>query len=728
MVETGSREQLTFEVKGLDCPDCALSFEKAVQQLPGIASAHLVYPTSKLFVSGDHQQLSIAALHKLAGTMGYEVVHDGEPAAEAKGLVAWLRAREKVLSPVVGGVLLLAGALLSLLGAPPLTTQLVLGASIVLAGYPMARAGWIGAVKGHTLDINALMTIAAIGAMAVGQFTEGAVTVFLFSVGEAMERYSADRARGAIRALMNLAPQKATVLSPTGEHSVAVQEIHVGDRIVVRPGDRLPMDGRVIEGRSAIDQAPVTGESLPVDVSPGDEVFAGTLNGRGALVVEVTRRAEDNTIARIIRMVEDAQTRRAPVERFVDRFAKIYTPIVIGLAVLIASVPPLLGLGAFSVWFYRALVLLVIACPCALVISTPVTIVSALARAARAGVLIKGGRYLEQMATLRAIAFDKTGTLTVGRPVVVGGGCELGDDLRGECDDCRELVAKAAAVEARSEHALAQAITQYADQLGVSRRYEPATMVGALPGLGVQGQVDGHQVSVGSVAYCEATVGAEDPLCTAAREAEGGGHTVLVIQDACCDVRCFLVVSDALRPETAPALRALREAGVAHTAMLTGDNASVARTIADQAGIEDVRAGLLPGDKVYAVDELQALHDGKVGMVGDGVNDAPALARATVGIAMGAAGSDVALETADVALMTSDLNRVPFVIALSRKALRIIRANITLALVTKAAFVILAALGLASLWMAVLADVGVSLIVSANGMRMLRFRAKEHTI
>ena len=502
---------------------------------------------------------------------------------------------------------------------------------------------------------------------------------------------------------------------------MSVAALRIGDHILVRPGERLPMDGRVLEGRSAINQAPITGESLPVERGVGDEVFAGTVNGNGALTVEVTHLAANTTLARIMRLVEEAQAQRAPAQRFVDRFARVYTPIVIGLAVGVATLPPLLGLGAFGNWFYRALVLLVIACPCALVISTPITIVSALARAARSGVLIKGGRHLEQLASLRVIAFDKTGTLTRGEPYVVGGGCELHPESL-QCSTCDDLVAKAAAVEGRSEHALARAVTQHAEAQGLRTRYAPGENVVTTTGMGIEGLVEGHNVTVGSLAFCRLPDGAPaDALCAAVNEAERLGHTVLVIQDACCSTRCYLTVSDTLRSGVPQVLREVKRAGIKHTVMLTGDNAHIAAATGEKAGIDEVRAGLLPEDKVRAVEEMRMRY-GQVAMVGDGVNDAPAMAKASLGIAMGAAGTDTALETADIALMGDDLSRLPFAIRLSRSTLNTVRANIVVALALKALFLALAVGGVATLWMAVLADTGASLLVSLNGLRMLAFR------
>jgi Cd2+/Zn2+-exporting ATPase len=503
---------------------------------------------------------------------------------------------------------------------------------------------------------------------------------------------------------------------------VPIEALQVDDHILVRPGERLPMDGKIVEGQSAINQAPVTGESLPVDKSVGDEVYAGTVNGGGALIVQVTRLASDNTLARLIQMVQEAQAQRAPSQRFVDRFARVYTPIVVGVATLVAIAPPLLGWGTFTDWLYRSLVLLIISCPCALVISTPVTVVSAIARAARSGVLIKGGAYLEQMGAIRVIAFDKTGTLTRGEPQVVD--CQCGEAVPDEtqtCLDCLDLLAKAAAVESRSEHPLARAIVRHAQALGVEARYSPAQTVTATAGLGIEGQVDGHLISVGNHAFIHRNGNPENDLCGAIRAAEQDGHTILVIEDQCCDLRGYVAVSDTPRPGVDRVMADLKRAGIQRTVMLTGDNERTARQIAAEVGVDEFRARLLPEDKVLAVEELQARH-GRLAMVGDGVNDAPAMARATIGIAMGAAGTDAALETADIALMADDLSRLPFTIGLSRKALRVIQANIGLSLAIKGLFLVLAVAGAATLWMAVFADMGMSLLVTLNGLRMLAYK------
>jgi Cd2+/Zn2+-exporting ATPase len=574
------------------------------------------------------------------------------------------------------------------------------------------------------------MTIAAVGSIFVGEWAEGAVAIFLFSLGNTLEGYTMDRARSAIRKLMDLSPRRATLLRGEREELVAVEDLRVDDRILVRPGERIPMDGLVLTGVSAVNQAPITGESLPADKAPGSQVYAGTINGQGALTVGVSRLVGDNTIARIIKLVEEAQSQKAPSQRFVDRFAKVYTPAVIAVAAGVALLPPLVGwlsgsaaLGPLlNQWVYRALVLLVIACPCALVISTPVSIVSAIASAARAGVLIKGGAYLEALAGLKVLAFDKTGTLTEGRPRVVEVRCL--DHPEGlawaECPRCREMVAAAAALERFSEHPLAQAVIQAAGEQGLLSPLAAQAVV-AVAGRGVRGRLNGHGLTVGTHSYIheDHPEHVEGPLCEAVHAAQAAGQTVMVVRDDCCGVRGYIAVADKLRAGVAAVMSDLDRLGIEHKVMLTGDNEATAKGIAAAAGIDEVRAGLLPADKLAAVDALLARY-GAVAMVGDGVNDAPALARATVGIAMGAAGTDVALETADVALMSDDLAKLPSALRLSRRTRAIIAQNVALSLGIKAVFLALALAGAATLWMAVFADMGASLIVTLNGMRLLR--------
>jgi Cd2+/Zn2+-exporting ATPase len=711
-------QSISLSIKGLDCAECARTLEQGVAKLDGIRHAEVNFTLARLTLDFDPQEIGERAVVARVRELGYDVE---TPERERRGLWTGLRRRQSEVLASIAGLLIAAALILQAAGAPEVVGHILYVIATLAAGYQGARAAWVALRTVRTLDMNVLMTLAAIGALAIGEYAEGAVVTFLFALGNLLEGYTLDRARNAIRALMDITPLQATRLTAAGEESVRVEALAIGDRIVVRPGERIPMDGRVLQGSSAVNQAPITGESLPVDKAPDDEVFAGTVNGSGALTIEVTHLAEDNTLARIIQMVEEAQAQKAPSQRFVDRFARVYTPVVVVGALLIAVVPPLVEMGKFVDWLYRALVLLVIACPCALVISTPVTIVSGIARAARVGVLIKGGAHLEQAGALRVIAFDKTGTLTQGRPVVIAGRCGDHDDGANpsECPGCRDLLAMAAAVEARSEHPLARAVVEQARAFGVDTAYAPAEAVEALAGLGVRGRVDGHDVTVGSHGHIHGENHIES-FCDEVAEATARGQTIVMIKDACCGRQGYVAVADALR-ETAPhVIDELRKAGIQRTVMLTGDNEDAARAIAAQVGVDEFRAGLLPEQKVEAVEGLLSQY-GQVAMVGDGINDAPALARASVGIVMGAAGSDAALETADIALMGDDLTKLPFTMRLSRRALSIIRQNIAFSLIIKAVFLAMALAGAATLWMAVFADMGASLLVTLNGMRVLGY-------
>jgi Cd2+/Zn2+-exporting ATPase len=541
--------------------------------------------------------------------------------------------------------------------------------------------------------------------------------VFLFAVAQALEARTLERARAAIRGLMDLTPADALLRDGHGERRVPVDDIRVGAVIVVRPGEKIPLDGRVTAGFSEVNQAPVTGESLPAEKAPGDGVFAGTINGRGALEIEVTKLRRDTTLARIIHLVERAQAQRAPSQALVERFARIYTPAVIVLAILVAVVPPLVVHGpaaaghyaVWDTWLYRALVLLVVSCPCALVISTPVSIVAALAGAARKGVLIKGGAHLERLSRVRCIAFDKTGTLTRGKPEVV-------DVVALNGGRTSAVVGLAASIEQRSTHPIAQAIVDHAMTENISSA--AADGVTSLSGRGTEGSVDGRRVLLGSHRLFE-----ERQLCSPALHdrvdaVNASGRTaVLVAHDE--QPIGIIAVADRSRDTGKAAIEMLRQQGVEWIAMLTGDGAGTARAIGSELGVDEVRAELLPEDKVTAIRELRAKH-GTVAMVGDGVNDAPALALADVGIAMGAAGSDAALETADVALMADDLLRIPYTLRLSRATVRNIKTNLAISIAMKAGFVIAAIAGVATLWVAVLADTGASVIVIANALRLLR--------
>ena len=577
------------------------------------------------------------------------------------------------------------------------------------------------------------MTIAAIGALFIGAYTEAGMVMVLFALGEALEGYTSERARASIASLMEVVPQTALRLEEENtdrrEVHVNVADLQVGDVIIVQPGERIPMDGRVREGTSSVNQAAITGESALLEKHAGEEVFAGSINGAGALIIEVTSLAEENTISRVVKLVQEAQKKQAPAQRFIDQFARWYTPLVVVLAAMVAVLPPLC-LGSRSLtppdgvhgWLYRGLTLLVISCPCALVISTPVTIISAISSAAKAGVLFKGGLHLERLSKARVFAFDKTGTLTIGRPVVIAARSSEHRNfspIEDGCDDCSDLVALAHAVERRSTHPLALAVAEAAHSLGVAERYEAATEVTALEGRGISGLVAGKQVQIGSHRLMDEGIQHSSEDCDDLRQSEQEGSSQLHIAlDG--TLQGSLLATDRVRPSSRQVLAELEQLGIQHTIMLTGDHPAAAQQIAAEVGVSDYRAGLLPEDKVNAVAALQKRY-GTVVMVGDGINDAPALALADIGIAIGGAHSSAqAIETADVTLMQADLAQLPFALRLSRRAMNTIRFNIGFAIAIKAVFMVLATAGLSSMWMAVMADMGISILVTLNGMRLLR--------
>lgn len=576
----------------------------------------------------------------------------------------------------------------------------------VVGGWSNYRKA-IRAIPRRDLNMSVLMSFAVIGAIAIGEFEEAGVVAFLFAVSEMLEGWTMDRARRSIRELMDIAPKTARVERDGTVADLSVEDVRIGDIMHVRPGEKLAMDGVVASGSSSINQAAITGESIPVEKTVGDEVFAGTLNVQGLLRVEVTKRVEDTTIARIIHMVEDAQAHRAPSQAFVERFAAVYTPVVIGLAAGIALLPPLLAGQPWEPWIYRGLALLVVSCPCALVVSTPVAIVSAISNAAKRGVLIKGGVYLEEMGSVSAIAFDKTGTLTIGEPAVTDV-VVLRDGVT-----VASVLADAAAIERHSEHPLAKAVLEEAirEEMVVAESHGFEATFGA----GAAATVSGRRLRIGSLKLLPEVT---DDVRTSVVAIEGEGKTVLLLGDEDGPYG-LIAVADQVRADAPTVVADLRKAGVEHAVILTGDNERVAASVADKVGADRFEASLLPQDKVGAVKTLLADY-GKVAMVGDGINDAPALATATVGIAMGGAGSDTALETADIALLSDDLGQLPFTVSLSRAALNTIRVNIAFSLGIKLIAVLAVFPGWLTLWLAILADMGASVLVTLNGIRLLR--------
>jgi Cd2+/Zn2+-exporting ATPase len=608
---------------------------------------------------------------------------------------------------ISGGAALAAEVLYWLHGGNHWSVMVLALAAIFTGGLPTYKKGWI-ALKSRNLNMNALMSFAVTGAMLIGHWPEAAMVMVLFALAEVIEAKSLDRARNAIRGLLDLAPEQATVQQPDGAwRELDAQQVAIGSRVRIKPGERIALDGEVLDGRSTVNQAPITGESLPVEKAPGDPVFAGTINESGSFEYRVTALASNSTLARIIHAVEAAQGSRAPTQRFVDQFARWYTPIVFGVAIAVALLPPLVVGAAWLDWIYRALVLLVIACPCALVISTPVSIVSGLAAATRHGILIKGGVYLEEGRKLQWLALDKTGTVTHGKPAQTDF-VALG---KTSPDDSRRL---AASLAARSDHPVSKAVAQAASADCVALR--EVAEFSALPGRGVRGSIDGAIYHLGNHRML-GELGCGTPQLEqriAALESEGKTVVALVGPDG---VRAVIAVADTIKDSSRHAIADLHALGI-KTMMLTGDNPHTAQAIAAQAGIDRVHGNLLPEDKEREVEQLT--RRGKAGMVGDGINDAPALARADIGFAMGAAGTDTAIETADVALMDDDLRKIPTFVRLSRATAQVLTQNIVLALGIKAVFLVLTFTGHATMWMAVFADMGASLMVVANGLRLLR--------
>lgn len=692
----------TFTVEGMDCREEVVLIERRFKHLAGLEGFNADVMARRLHVRYDAAKLSTAAIAAAIADAGMRAwLEHEEPVVTADPKASRRRAMQLGIAALSFG-----GGLLASSVAPSWLPPALFGLCVLVAAPAPARKA-IRAIRARTLDIHVLMLCAAAGAIALGQWSEAAAVVFLFAVAQALEARTLERARYAVRALMDLAPAHVTVRAGVTESTEPIDRVMTGSIIVVRPGDKIPLDGEVVAGQSAVNQAPVTGESLPIDKAVGDEVFAGTINGRGALEVRVTRRRRDSTLARIIHLVEQAQAQRAPAQAFVERFARVYTPLVLTLSALVAVVPFLMGWD-WHVWSYRALVLLVVSCPCALVISTPVSVVAALAGAARRGVLVKGGVHLERAAGVRCVAFDKTGTLTRGAPEVV--------DVVPFGVSRHELLSVAAAIERRSEHPIARTIVAYALAAGVPQR--AAEDVHSLPGRGAEGTLDHVPVLAGNHRFVE-----ERGLCTPQgheevnRVAAAGQTPVLVARQG--SLMGLIAVSDRPRPAARDTVDLLRRQGIEHVVMLTGDSVHTARAVAAEVGIDEFHAELMPEDKVAAVDDLRRRYR-SVAMVGDGVNDAPALAAADVGMAMGAVGSDAALETADIALMADELLRVPYALRLSRATVRNIKVNLAISLVLKLAFVAAAVAGVATLWMAVLADTGASVIVIVNALRLLK--------
>ncbi|MDY6846824.1 MAG: cation-translocating P-type ATPase [Chloroflexota bacterium] len=722
-------DEKQYKITGLDCVDCAKGLENSVAHLAFVEEAKLNFFDGILTVRGDVDQ---GQLRKLVSSLGYRV-DEGDsseipPEDEPNALVGFWRyllGQVETQLALIAGVIVVLSLILNSLGGPLwLVIGLQIGA-LALAGWPIARNGLVTLWINHTFNINFLMTIAGIGAVVIGEYAEAAALILLFDLAEALEGFTNTRARRTLSGLTSLTPTHALRMDDGHESHIPVEELSIGDRILVRPGDRIPIDGVIMEGESDINQASVTGESIPVWKAVGDDVFSGSVNGNGRLILEVTHLAADSTLHRIIEMVTKAQSRQSRSQKFIDKFAKYYTPAMVVLAILIASIPPLFfGEPLLNLpdgtqgWLHRALVLLVISCPCALVISTPVTMVASLVSAVKEGVLFKGGIFIEALSQVRVFAFDKTGTLTQGEPEVVECrdiSCEGG----GGCEACDDLIALAYALERYSAHPLAQAIESEAEWRGVTDVYPPAKNLITRGGLGLEGEINGQKMTIGNLRLFEEEHHIPPNVYDWVADAQSHGKTAMLV----CDgerVRGFIAVADTLRDESMSVVRALNDMGK-HTIMLTGDNATVAGVVGDDVGLEDVQSNLLPGDKQGVVEILREKY-GAVAMVGDGINDAPALASADLGIAMGGSDNAQAMETADVVLMADGIQKLPFAIKLSNFANQLVKQNIGFSLGSKLLVAVIAIFGYAPLWLAVLADMGVSLVVTLNGLRAMRFK------
>jgi len=719
MTDSGAGRTVDFVVPEMDCSSCAGKVESAASRVEGVESVEPEPTTGVARVTFTDESGSVENVRDAVEGAGYAVesTRDEGDSGVSVPDPAEVWTSPRAMKTWTGAVFLVAGLLLEFaltawnveLGAAVGRTfhaaDVALLAAVVASGLPVVRGGYYSA-RNLSLDIDLLMGVAIVAATGVGYYEEAATLAVLFSIAELLETYSMDRARDSLRELMELSPDEATVKRAGGEETVPVDALSVGDVMVVRPGEKVSTDGVVVAGESAVDESPITGESVPVEKTEGDEVYAGSVVEGGYLEVEVTSSAGDSTLARIVELVQGAQAEKTEREQFVERFADYYTPAVVTLAVLTAVVPPVAFGAAWGTWFVRGLTLLVIACPCAFVISTPVSVVSGVTSAARNGVLVKGGRHLEATADVTAVAFDKTGTLTTGELTVT-------DVVPAAGVAERDVLTRAAAVERYSEHPLGDAIVDAADDVPAASDFENLT------GRGVTAVVDGERSFVGRPALLEERGAALDDISDTVSDLRADGKTVVVVGT---EKRVFgaIAVADEVRADAADTVAALRDRGVEHVVMLTGDNEETARAVAEEAGLDDYRAELLPEEKVDAVSALSAEYDATM-MVGDGVNDAPALAAATVGVAMGAAGTDTALETADVALMGDDLSKLPYLRSLAQKTTTVIQQNVWASLLAKAVLAVGVPLGYVGVAVAVVVgDMGMSLGVTANALRLGR--------
>lgn len=699
------KNEKTYRVEGLSCTNCAAKFEKNVKGIPGVTNAKVNFGAGKIDVEGTATIKEI----EWAGAFEKLVIQDEKEASPQKITKESFLKRNWTL--VIAAILIGTAFYAQFtLGEDDLVTKGLYVFAIIIGGFQLFKEGLSDLFK-LDFSMEVLMTIAIIGASIIGEWAEGSIVVILFAISEALERFSMDKARQSIRSLVDIAPKEALIRRNNQEKILNVTEIQIGDIMIIKPGQKIAMDGTVVKGHSSVNQSSITGESVPVEKTIADDIFAGTLNEEGILEVEVTKHVTDTTIAKIIHLVEEAQGERAPAQAFIDTFAKYYTPVIMVISALIILVPPLIFGGDWQMWIYQGLSLLVVGCPCSLVISTPVSIVSAIGNAAKNGVLVKGGIYLEEIGGLRAIAFDKTGTLTKGTPVVT-------DFNVSEKKKESDILAILSALENLSQHPLASAIINEAHKRGVDYQSISIQNFQSMTGKGIKGEYQGETYVIGSPKLFEPAIIQQTELMGNYETLQAQGKTVMVFGTK-NQILAIIAVADEVRESSAAVIAKLHQLGIEHTIMLTGDNQKTALSMGQQVGVTDIKGDLMPEDKLNYIKVLQQKY-GKVAMIGDGVNDAPALAAATVGIAMGGAGTDTALETADVALMGDDLNKLPFVVKLSRQTLKIIKQNISFSLGIKLLALLLVIPGWLTLWIAIVADMGATLIVTLNGLRLMK--------
>lgn len=694
-------------IEGLDCPDCAIGLTKTMKKVEGVNKVEVDFFSGKMRVEHTNE---LEEIIKQVKKTGYKTKLDQkqEKIVSKKSFTNfWINIG--TITTILSGFFILLGAITNIyLGEKNLGNVFFILA-IIVGSYEISKRG-IASLKVKNLDMNVLMLIAIFGATLIGEFSEGALVVFLFSIGNSLQSFTMSKTKKSISSLIELAPNEALLKTSSGSKTVPVETLKVDDIILIKPGTRIAIDGRVIDGHSMVNQAAITGESIPVEKNIGDGVYAGTINGHGFLEIQVTKVFKDTKLSNIIRLIQEAQSKKAPIQQTVDKFANYYTPFVVILAVLIATIPPVLFVQPFEIWFWKALILLVISCPCALVISTPVAIVSAIGNASKEGILVKGGVYIEEIGRVDVIALDKTGTLTKGNPVVTD--IQVIDDT-----NCPDPLKIAGVLENSSEHPIAKAIIAEANKKGYSLNFKVKNFK-AIIGKGVEGVIEDTHYYLGNMRLFEEIGINIDKIRDVNNDNQKRSVSKIILGTKEKIISVF-TLSDDLRSDSKEAIRCLNRMDIEKVVMLTGDNEGTANSIATKLELEDFRSNLLPEDKLTIVDEY--IDKGKrVAMVGDGINDGPALAKANVGIAMGAIGTDSALETADIVLMGDELMKIPYIIDLSKKTIRIIKQNIVFAISLKAIFMTLAVLGLANMWMAIVADTGAAIIVILNGMRLLK--------